>query len=398
MKTLRHDELLESIFTALDANFEEIRNWRRYLHMNPELSFEEVHTAKFIEKKLISFGLEVRNHIGGNGLIGILKGAQQGKTIAFRADFDALPIDDEKDVPYKSLNKGVMHACGHDGHTSALLGTAKTLSKFRESIKGTIIFIFQHAEEKPPGGAKFMIEENVLEEVDYVFGAHLTSEIPIGKVAVGEGYQMAAVDKFEIIVGGKGGHGAKPHESIDALVIGANIVNSLQQIVSRKIDPLKSAVVTIGIFHAGTAFNVIPDTAKIEGTVRTFNEKVREQVEQEINSIVKGITSGFHATYKINYLRGYPALFNHKKETETVKELLSEVFSEEAVIDMELSMGAEDFAYFLKEKPGTYFKIGSRNDNENTQFPHHHPKFDFDEKALLNIEKSFAKIVTHYLF
>ncbi|WP_342431240.1 amidohydrolase [Neobacillus sp. FSL H8-0543] len=398
MKTVQHNEVLESIFIELDRNFEDVKNWRRYLHQHPELSFEEVHTAKFIEEKLVSFGLEVQTQIGGTGLIGVLKGAEQGKTIALRADFDALPIDDEKDVPYKSLNQGVMHACGHDGHTSALLGTAKTLSKFRESIKGTIIFVFQHAEEKPPGGAKFMIEEKILDGVDYVFGAHLASNIPIGKAAVGEGYRMAAVDKFEIIVEGKGGHGAKPHESIDALVIGTTIVNSLQQIVSRKIDPLKSAVVTIGIFHAGTAFNVIPDTVRIEGTVRTFDGKVREQVEGDINSIVKGITSGFHATYKIDYLHGYPALFNHKKETETVRELLSEVFTEAAVIEMEPSMGSEDFAYFLKEKPGTYFKIGSQNDNENTHFPHHHPKFDFDEGALLNIEKSFVKIVVHYLF
>lgn len=349
MKTVQHNEVLESIFIELDRNFEDVKNWRRYLHQHPELSFEEVHTAKFIEEKLVSFGLEVQTQIGGTGLIGVLKGAEQGKTIALRADFDALPIDDEKDVPYKSLNQGVMHACGHDGHTSALLGTAKTLSKFRESIKGTIIFVFQHAEEKPPGGAKFMIEEKILDGVDYVFGAHLASNIPIGKAAVGEGYRMAAVDKFEIIVEGKGGHGAKPHESIDALVIGTTIVNSLQQIVSRKIDPLKSAVVTIGIFHAGTAFNVIPDTVRIEGTVRTFDGKVREQVEGDINSIVKGITSGFHATYKIDYLHGYPALFNHKKETETVRELLSEVFTEAAVIEMEPSMGSEDFAYFLKE-------------------------------------------------
>lgn len=398
MTTLQGNKLVESIFTKIDESFKELQSWRRYLHQHPELSFEEVNTAKFIEEKLKNFGLDVQSKIGGNGIIGVLKGAQQGKTIALRADFDALPIDDEKDVPYKSLNKGVMHACGHDGHTSALLGTAKILSKYRDYIKGTIIFVFQHAEEKPPGGAKFMIEEKILNGVDYVFGAHLASNIPLGKVAFGEGYRMAAVDKFEIIVEGKGGHGGSPHQAIDALVIGTNIVNSLQQIVSRKIDPLKSAVVTIGIFQAGTAFNVIPDTARIEGTVRTFDENVRKQVEEEIHSIVKGITSSFHATYKIDYLNGYPALFNHKKETETVSELLSEVFTKEGVIVMEPSMGAEDFAYFLKEKPGTYFKVGSRNDNKSTHFPHHHPKFDFDEHALLNIEKSFVKIVSHYLF
>lgn len=395
--TIVNKEMFGTITQELSENFEEIKKWRRYLHQHPELSFEEVQTAKFIEEKLISFGLEVQTQIGGNGLVGILKGSKPGKTIALRADFDALPIEDEKDVPYKSLNPGVMHACGHDGHTSALLGTAKVLSKYRDGIKGTIKFIFQHAEEKPPGGAKFMIEENILEDVDYVFGAHLASDLPIGKIAVGEGFKMAAVDKFEIIIEGKGGHGARPHNSIDSLVIGTNIVNSLQQIVSRKIDPLQSAVVTIGIFHAGTAFNVIPGKAKIEGTVRTFDEQVRDQVEEEINTIVKGITSGFHASYKIDYLRGYPALYNHKAETATVRNLFSEVFSEENVIEMKTSMGAEDFAYFLKEKPGTFFNVGSWNNSENTHYPHHHPKFDFDEKALINIGKAFVKIVSHYL-
>ncbi|MCG3421203.1 M20 metallopeptidase family protein [Oceanobacillus jordanicus] len=374
-----------------------MKNWRRYMHQHPELSFEEVHTAKYIEEKLTEFGLEVKKQIGGNGLIGVLKGEEPGKTLVLRADFDALPIKDEKDVPYKSTNTGVMHACGHDGHTSALLGTARTLSKFREKLKGNILFVFQPAEEKPPGGAKFMIEEGILEDVDYVFGAHLASDIPLGKIGIGEGYQMAAVDKFEITIQGRGGHGARPHHTIDSLVIGTSVVEGLQKIVSRSVDPLKSAVVSIGVFHAGNAFNVIPDTAKIEGTVRTFDGAVRDQVEAEINAIVKGITSGFHADYEIDYLRGYPALYNHKEETKTVHGLLSETFTEEDIVELEPTMGAEDFAYFLEQKPGTYFKVGSQNEDEATHYPHHHPKFDFDERALVNISKSFAKIVSHYL-
>ncbi|RKQ18609.1 amidohydrolase [Oceanobacillus bengalensis] len=395
---MSNNELLSAVFAELDDSFEDMKDWRRYMHKHPELSFEEVHTAKYIEEKLVSFGLEVKTQIGGNGLIGILKGAEKGKTIALRADFDALPIEDEKDVPYKSTKPGVMHACGHDGHTSALLGTARTLSKYREKIKGTVLFVFQPAEEKPPGGAKFMIEEGILDGVDYVFGAHLASEIPLGKVAVGEGYQMAAVDKFEITIKGHGGHGARPHQSIDSLVIGSSVVDSLQKIVSRSVDPLKSAVVTIGVFQAGSAFNIIPDTAKIEGTVRTFDGDVRDQVENEMNSIVRGITSAFHANYEIDYLRGYPALYNHKAETDTVREVLSDVFSKQDVVELEPTMGAEDFSYFLQEKPGTYFKVGSQNDNENTHYPHHHPRFDFDERALVNISKSFVKIVSHYLF
>ena len=299
--------------------------------------------------------------------------------------------------PYKSLQSGVMHACGHDGHTAALLGTAQTLSKFRDALNGTVIFIFQHAEELPPGGAKSMIEENVLDNVDAVFGAHLASELPLGTVAVGEGAKMAAVDKFEITIQGKGGHGAQPHDAIDSIVIGSDVVHSLQRIVSRRINPLQSAVVTIGVFHAGNAFNVIADSARIEGTVRTFDEKVRNQIEDEINAIVKGVTTGSHATYKIDYLRGYPALYNHKKETEIVRELLTEVFSEESVVELEPTMGAEDFAYYLLEKPGTYFKVGSRTEDEATHYPHHHPKFDIDERAILNIEKSFVKIIANYL-
>ena len=393
----QHREIEQSINEELEKNFQQIVGWRRYMHENPELSFQEVKTAHFIAGKLESFGLEVRTQVGGNGVVGILSGNQDGKTIALRADFDALPIVDEKQVEYKSKNVGVMHACGHDGHTAALLGVAQTLSQYKHVLHGKIIFIFQHAEEKPPGGAKFMIEDQVLEGVDYVFGAHLATEYPLGKVAINEGFRMAAVDKFEIKIEGKGGHGAKPHDSIDSIVIGSEIVSSLQKIVSRRINPLQPAVVTIGVFQAGTAFNIIADTARLEGTVRTFDDATRELVKNEIYSIVEGITSGFHADFSIDYLNGYPALYNHQIETDIVKNMLSDVFSNEAIIDFEPSMGAEDFAYYLLEKPGCYFKVGARNEKENTQFPHHHPKFDFDERALLNIEKSFVKIVSHYL-
>ncbi|NEU30335.1 amidohydrolase [bacterium LRH843] len=397
MSTVQRTDRLNAIFSELESNFDEVVSWRRYMHQHPELSFQETETAKFIADKLESFGLEVKRNVGGNGVVATLSGKQPGKTLALRADFDALPIIDEKETSYKSLNPGVMHACGHDGHTSALLGVAKTISKFRDDLKGTIVFIFQHAEELPPGGAKFMVEDNVLDNVDYVFGAHLASELPLGTVAVGEGFRMAAVDKFEITIQGKGGHGAVPNETIDSIVIGSEIVSSLQKIVSRRVSPLQSAVVTIGIFQAGSAFNIIADSAKIAGTVRTFEDNVRDLVEDEINSIVKGITEANHATYEIDYLRGYPALSNHKEETDTVRELLTDVFTDEAVVELEPTMGAEDFSYFLREKPGTYFKVGSRTENEATHYPHHHPRFDFDERALLNSGKSFVKIIEHYL-
>ncbi len=392
-----NETLIKDINEKLTDRYDNVVSWRRYMHQHPELSFKEAKTAEYIKEKLLSFGLEVKTNIGGHGLIGILEGNQSGKTIALRADFDALPIPDEKEVPYKSQNPGVMHACGHDGHTAALLGTAEALSHFREHLKGKVIFIFQPAEELPPGGAKFMIEDGVLADVDYVFGAHLDSQTPLGKITVGEGFQMAAVDKFDIHIQGKGGHGARPHEAIDSLVIGSEIVNSLQKIVSRGVNPLQSAVVTVGVFKSGTAFNIIADKATIEGTVRTFDSAIRKQVEKQMYSIVEGITTAFGATYTIDYLNGYPALYNHIEETETVRTLLAEQFSEENIVEMEPSMGAEDFSYFLLEKPGTYFRVGSRNEDEATHYPHHHPKFDIDERALLNLEKSFVKIVAHYL-
>ena len=263
--------LKEKIFEQIEAQFADVVAWRRHLHQNPELSFQETETAAFVAEKLRSFGLEVKTNVGGNGVIAVLKGKAPGKTIAFRADIDALPIDDEKDVPYKSTRPGVMHACGHDGHTAALLGTARVLSDYRDHFNGSIVFIFQHAEELPPGGAKEIVKAGVLDDVDAVFGAHLASELPVGTVAVGSGYQMAAVDRFELTVIGRGGHGAKPHEAIDSIVVGSEIVHALQKIVSRRIDPLESAVVTVGVFQAvgvvaGSATQRVSNTPEPPGS------------------------------------------------------------------------------------------------------------------------------------
>lgn len=387
----------KKIQEALDRNVTELVDWRRHMHQHPELSFKEEQTARFIEEQLRSFGLEVQTNVGGHGIVAKLKGKHPGKTIAFRADFDALPIDDEKEVPYKSKKPGVMHACGHDGHTAALLWTAKALSGFTDRIHGTILFIFQPAEELPPGGAKYMVEEGIMADVDYVFGAHLDSQSPLGTMVVGEGYQMAAVDKFTIRIQGVGGHGARPHQAVDALVIACDVVNSLQKIVSRQVDPLQSAVVTVGVLQAGSAFNIIADKAVIEGTVRTFDASVRQQVEDRIRQIAEQVTAAFGATCEIDYLNGYPALYNHPAETQTVRSLFGEEFGEKNVADMEPSMGAEDFSYFLLEKPGTYFRAGSQTEDPATHYPHHHPKFDFDERALESIGRAFVKIAGHYV-
>lgn len=389
--------LLKKIIADLEKNFNEVIGWRRHFHMFPELSFQEKNTAKFIEKRLKSFGLKVKSGIGGYGVTGILEGDHPGKTILLRADIDALPIQDEKETGYKSQVPGVMHACGHDGHTAALLGTAKALAPFRKHLKGKVVFLFQPGEEIPPGGAKPMIEEGVLDGVDHVFSIHLDSQVPLGKITVDSGYQMAAVDKFTIHIQGKGGHAGKPHQSIDAILVASQIVNALQTIVSRSTDPLKAAVVNVGVLKAGSSFNIVADKAHLEGTVRTFNENVRKLVKQRIYQIVGGITSAFDASFSIDYTEGYPALYNHPEETETVRQLMIEQFSEENVENMIPTMAGEDFSYFLLEKPGTYFRVGSQTDDPATQYPHHHPKFDIDERALLNMEIAFTKIILHYL-
>ncbi|MEK4425677.1 amidohydrolase [Solibacillus sp. FSL K6-1523] len=277
------------------------------------------------------------------------------------------------------------------------MGLAKILVNYKEQLHGNVLFVFQHAEEKPPGGAKEMIAQNILDEVDYVFAAHLDSSLPVGKIAVGSGYKLAAVDYFNIALQGQGGHGASPHEAKDALVVGAELVGSLQKIVSRTVNPLKSAVVSIGQFHSGTAFNVIAETATIEGTVRTYEESVRHDVKQRIENITKGIALAHNVNFEIDYLLGYPALFNDEEQTKIVRTALAKQLLKANIVEMNPSMGAEDFAYFLKERPGTFIKVGSRNEQIETQFAHHHGSFDIDERALKNIQKAFLVIVDEYL-
>lgn len=390
---------MEGIATKkLETLQTQVIEWRRYLHANPELSFEEVETPAFIVQKLKEIGFtDIREHVGGRGVVAKLHGKKPGPTIAFRADFDALPIHEENDVSYASTKPGVMHACGHDGHTAALLGVAATLFDQVDELRGTIVFLFQHAEEKPPGGAREMIADGCLEGVDAVFGAHVSSQIPLGQINASPGAVMAAVDAFTVNIQGKGGHGAHPHSTIDSIVIGSQLVNDLQTIVSRRINPMDTAVVTVGVFQAGTAFNVIADTARIEGTVRTFQEETRAFIEEEIRAIVSGKEHGGHVTCTIDYLNGYPPLVNAEKETEFIRDLAKGVFGEGNVLMLPAALGGEDFAYYLEEKPGCFFHVGGRTEEERTQFPHHHPRFDFDERALFHIGEMFLAISNQYL-
>jgi amidohydrolase len=389
--------MFKKLVNRLEEIYPDLVEFRRDLHMYPELSFHEENTPKKIADYLRSLGLEVRTEVGGRGVVGLLRGGKPGKTVALRADFDALPIQDEKDVSYKSKIPGVMHACGHDIHTTSLLAVAKVLSEVKEELEGNIVFIHQFAEELAPGGAKPMIEDGCLDGVDVIYGAHVWSTEPFGTVCLNEGYTMAAADSFQIEILGKGGHGATPHLTVDSLIVGSQLAINLQQIVSRKVDPLKSAVVTVGSFHSGNAFNVIPNTALLTGTVRTFDADVRELIEAEIGRIAKSTCETFGASVKYTYSQGYPSLWNHPEETKRVERLAQEVFGEENVNRMTPIMGGEDFAYYLEKVPGTFFFVGGGNPEVGATYPHHHPMFDVDERSMIVTGKVFISAVLDYL-
>ncbi|MEC2160714.1 M20 family metallopeptidase [Virgibacillus halodenitrificans] len=372
--------MLKEIHTLIDQHYDEMVEIRRYLHQHPELSFHETETAKYIASFYDELDIPYETNVGGNGVIATLKGGKPGKTIALRADFDALPIQDEKDVPYKSKVPGVMHACGHDGHTSTLLVLAKVMKSFQEDLPGTIVFLHQHAEEYAPGGAKPIVDSGAIDHVDAIFGTHLWATTPLGVMQTSKDVFMAGADRFEITIQGQGGHGAYPHETKDAIVIGSQLVSQLQQIVSRRLDPLQTAVVTVGVFEAGETFNVIADKARLIGTVRYLDIEIQKEIIHEMEKIIKGVCLSHEADYKFNYEKGYPPLVNHAKEAEVVLEAsrqVKEIHTAEEVIPV---MGGEDFAYYTMKKPGAYFFTGAHK--EGNPYPHHHPKFDIDERAL----------------
>ncbi|MEH7222669.1 M20 family metallopeptidase [Bacillus sp. JJ1566] len=389
--------MLHNLYDALENKYSEMVDIRRYLHQHPEVSFKEYKTAEYITNYYKNMGVEVRTNVGGNGIVAKIHGNKKGPTVALRADFDALPIQDEKDVPYKSTVPGVMHACGHDGHTATLLVLAKTLHEMREQLAGTVVLIHQHAEEFAPGGAIAMIEDGCLEGVDVIFGTHLWATTPTGSIEYRVGPIMAAADRFEIKVQGSGGHGAHPHTTKDAIVIGSQLVMNLQQIVSRRVDPIESAVVTLGSFVAENPFNVIADSAKLEGTVRTFSEDVRTQIELEIERIVKGTCIASDSSYTYAFHRGYPAVVNHKEQTDFLVEAAENVPGVVKVNETAPQMGGEDFAYYLQHVPGTFFFTGAMPVDETNAYPHHHPKFDIDEKAMLIAAKTLGTATLKYL-
>lgn len=375
-----------------------IVNWRRQLHQKPELGFQEQITAEFIQQKLTAWGITHQTGIATTGIVATIPGKHPGKVLAIRADMDALPIQEANQVPYRSQHDGKMHACGHDGHTAIALGTAYYLSQHQD-FAGTVKIIFQPAEEGP-GGAKPMIEQGVLSnpDVDAIIGLHLWNNLPLGTIGVRSGALMAAVECFRLSVIGKGGHGAMPDQTIDSIVVAAQIVNALQTIVSRNVKPLDSAVVTVGEFHAGTALNVIAHSAELSGTIRYFNPELETLIGARLEAIIAGVCQMHGATYDLNHWQLYPATINDPTIAELVRSVATEVVETPLGVVPECqTMGGEDMSFFLQQVPGCYFFLGSANPAKGLAYPHHHPRFDFDEIALGMGVEIFVRCVEKYL-
>lgn len=390
-----HDEI-DEILPGLIAD-------RRYLHENPELGCEEFVTSAFVIDRLTALGVEdIRVGINVTGVTGLIRGtaAANGseRVVLVRADMDALPIHEENDVEYRSQVDGKMHACGHDAHTAILLGSARTLMGRRDEFAGTIKLLFQPSEERGPGGARMMIEEGVLEDphVDACFALHMAQDAPLGTIIVKDGPLLAASDRFSIEIQGKGGHAAHPDKTVDPVVVGAHVITALQSIVSRNVDPIEPAVVTVGSLHAGHAANVIPDTAQIFGTVRTLNPEVQALIVRRLAEIASGVCAAMGASATFDYTYGVPATINAPAAVALVREAATQVVGPDKVITPNPSMGGEDFSFFLRERPGAMFMVGSNNPDKGLTWGHHHPRFDIDEASLaIGLETMTLTVLTY---
>ncbi len=376
----------------------EIIKIRRFIHMNPELSNREYQTAKLVSSKLMSLGLEVKTGVAKTGVVALLRGSQKGLTVGIRADMDALPIQELTDVPFKSLNPGVMHACGHDIHTSIVLGTAMVLTALKEKIRGSVKFIFQPAEEGSPpgeeGGAGLMIEEGVLEEpsVGAIFGLHVWPE-DLEKALFSAGSIMASSDWFEITIIGKSSHGARPHEGVDSITLASNVIVSLQNIISRTLDPTDPAVLSIGKIEGGTKANIVAEKVYLEGTVRTLSETSRDKIPKLMENVIKGITRSFGGDYIFNYRYGSPSVYNHPELAKIMLPTLIKVLGKENVKDLKPQMVAEDFAFYCQKIPGFFFFLGVKDPILETMAPLHSPYFDPDERSIALGIKIFCHLL-----
>lgn len=356
---------------------------RRHFHQYPELSFEEHETLKRIREELEKLGLKV-HEVPDGGLYADIEGKGRGKSVALRADMDALPLTEENDFDFKSKKEGVMHACGHDAHVAMLLGVAKLAISQKDKFNGTIRLMFQVAEERPPGGALQLIGAGALSGMDYVLGQHVLSTIPSGTVATFHSEAMANADEFRIKIHGKGGHGSAPQETVDALIIAAEYVNVAQTIVSRMIDPFLPAVVTFGTLNTGYRYNIIAAHAEITGTVRTFHREVQEKIRNELRRHLEGLCNSYGATFEYEYIEGYPAVINNGDVTKIIDAVAADLLGKEKVLHPNPSMGGEDFAYYLREKPGSFYFLGVGNPEKGISSPQHSPTYTVDEEAMSN--------------
>ncbi|MCK2001358.1 amidohydrolase [[Brevibacterium] frigoritolerans] len=387
------------LMNMLEARKGEIVQIRRHLHENPELSFKEEKTAQYIIDFYKGKDVLIQTNVGnGLGIIVTIEGGKPGKTIGLRADFDALPITEEAEVPFRSKNEGVMHACGHDGHTAYLLVLADCINELKDFLSGTIKIIHQHAEETPPGGAKSMMESGALDELDAVFGIHLFPSHPAGVVGYRGGYSMAGRTYFKLAIKGVGGHGSSPHMANDAIVAGAHFVTAVQTVISRRLNPFDMGVVTIGSFDGKGSFNVIKDRIEIEGDVRYMTAETQQLIDKEIHRIVKGIETEFDVQCELTYVPDYPPLYNDPELTEFVKNSLESMNDKEIkkVVEFPVFSGSEDFAYYAEKIPGCFFYIGCKPKGVEKAYFNHHPKFDIDEDALLIAAKSVAQVVSRF--
>ncbi|PLX11251.1 MAG: amidohydrolase [Marinilabiliales bacterium] len=392
-------ELKDKINQLAEKYYQQVVDIRRHLHQNPELSFQEYETSKYITSLLDSWGIKYKSGIANTGITCLIEGINPDKkVIALRADMDALPVEEQNDLPYKSKNKGVMHACGHDAHTSSLLGTLLILNELKDLFEGAVKFIFQPAEEKLPGGAKQMIEEGILEnpKPNFVLGQHVYPDLNAGNVGFKKGVYMASTDEIYITVKGKGGHAAMPEKITNTVLIASQIILALQQIPFELAPKEIPTVLSIGKVIANGATNVIPNEVYLEGTFRTMNEDWRKTAHQKIHEICKSIAKSQKASVDINIKHGYPVLNNNNKTTEQTIKFAQEFLGSKNVIDLDIRMTAEDFAYYSQELPATFYRLGTSSGNSNNN-PLHSPNFNVDEKALITGMGTMAYVSIKYL-
>ena len=389
--------LLKEIFDEIDKRQDEMVKHRRHIHENPELSFKEVETAKYIADYYKDKYVEVTKNMGGNGVRVVIDTGKPGKNIGLRADFDALPIQEETGLPFASKNPGVMHACGHDAHTGYLMVLADILREKKDQLRGKIVIIHQHAEETPPGGAKQMIEAGVLDGVDNVFGIHLMSDMDYGDVQYHKGNTQTGRSKFSIKFQGKGGHGSMPHLANDSIVAASHFVTAVQTIVSRRLSPFENGVVTIGSFEGEGSFNIIKDSVRLTGDIRSLSNETRETIEREIDRIARGIGETFGMEVEVECTSDYPVLYNDPAMTDLVVDAIKEADIKEVreIYDGGPLPSSEDFSYYAKERPSCFYYVGAKK--EDAPYANHNPKFDIREDAMTICAKTMAAVVVKYL-